>query len=133
VIVGYTFHVGDLFHVGHLHQLRECRKHCDFLVVGVLTDQAVASYKRLPLIPYPWRATLYEALECVDVVMPQNSRDPTANLKMVKPDVLFHGDDWADFPGQEYIESIGGQAVQTPYFWGISTTQIIETIREREL
>jgi len=42
-IVGYTFHAGDLFHVGHLHQLLQCRKHCDYLIVGVLTDRAIAS------------------------------------------------------------------------------------------
>ena len=131
-IIGYTFHAGDLFHVGHLHQLLECRKHCDTLIVGILTDQAIASYKRLPIIPYPWRAALYEALECVDVVMPQNSRDPTDNLKQVKPDILFHGDDWDDFPGKEWIEAHGGKAIQTPYFVGLSTTAIIQEIIHRE-
>lgn len=129
-VVGYTFHAGDLFHVGHLHQLMECREYCDYLIVGVLTDRAIASYKREPIIPFPWRARIYKALRCVDEVLPQNSRDPTDNLKLLQPDILFHGDDWGDFPGKEYIESIGGLAIQTPYFHGITTSSIIEQIRE---
>jgi len=47
----------------------------------------------------------------------------------LKPDILFHGDDWLDFPGKDYIESIGGQAIRTPYFYGISTLSIIEQIQ----
>ena len=130
MVVGYTFHAGDLFHYGHLHQLLECRKHCDYLIVGILTDRAIASYKRQPITPYPYRAAIYEALSCVDQVVPQDSRDPTDNLRTYKPDVLFHGDDWSDFPGKDYIESIGGRAVNTPYFYGLSTTSIIRIIKE---
>ena len=129
MIRGYTFHCGDLFHIGHLHQLQECRKHCDYLIVGVLTDQAIAAYKRLPIIPYFQRVMIYEALKCVDEVLPQDSRDPTDNLKQLKPDILFHGDDWPDIPGQGWIESVGGQLIRTPYFHGQSTTSIIEEIR----
>lgn len=128
-VIGYTFHAGDLFHVGHLHQLLQCRKHCDYLIVGVLTDRAIASYKKEPVIPYPWRARIYEALRCVDEVLPQNSRDPTDNLRLLQPDILFHGDDWEDFPGKEYMESIEAVAIQTPYFHGISTSSIIEQIQ----
>jgi len=132
MITGYSFHAGDLFHVGHLHQLLECRKHCDFLIVGLLTDQAIASYKRLPIIPYPFRAAVYEALSCVDVVVPQDSRDPTDNLKNLKPDVLFHGDDWDDVPGSEWIRARGGKVVKTPYFHGMSSSRIIEVVKERQ-
>lgn len=128
MVVGYTFHCGDLFHYGHLRQLEACREHCEYLIVGILTDQAIASYKRLPIIPYPWRAAVYEALRCVDRVVPQDSRDPTENLKWLQPDVLFHGDDWEDFPGQDWIEAHGGKAIKTPYFHPLSTTRIIETI-----
>lgn len=131
MVVGYTFHAGDLFHYGHLHQLLESRKHCDYLIVGILTDQAVASYKHWPIIPFLWRIAIYDALECVDQVVPQNSRDPTENLKLLAPDVLFHGDDWPDIPGREYIESIGGRVIVTPYFHGLSTTKIIKTVLER--
>ena len=129
-IIGYTFHAGDLFHVGQLHQLQESRKHCNYLIVGLLTDQAIASYKRMPVIPYLWRAELYEALRCVDKVVPQDSRDPTANLKNLNPDVLFHGDDWGEIPGREWMEANGKKVIETPYFHGISTSSIIERCLE---
>jgi cytidyltransferase-like protein len=130
MVIGYTFHCGDLFHYGHLRQLEMCREYCDYLIVGILTDQAIASYKRLPIIPYPWRVAIYEALKCVDKVVPQASRDPTENLELLRPDILFHGDDWEDFPGKDWIEAHGGQAIKTPYFYPLSTTRIIETILE---
>jgi len=129
--VGYTFHAGDLFHVGHLNQLRECKEHCGFLVVGVLTDQAITAYKRLPIIPYAWRADIYVAIKFVDLVVPQANRDPTDNLKMLNPDVLFHGDDCAQIPGRAYMKSIGGKVVLTPYFHGISTSSIMCEIIKR--
>lgn len=130
MIRGYTFHVGDLFHVGHLHQLEECRKHCEYLIVGVLTDQAVSGYKRSPIIPCSWRVEIYKALKCVDEVVIQDSRDPTTNLKRLKPDILFHGDDWLDIPGREWMESIGKCVIATPYFQGISTSDIIRRIQD---
>lgn len=129
-VVGYTFHAGDLFHVGHLHQLQESRKHCDVLIVGLLTDQAIASYKRLPIIPYPWRREIYEALFCVTEVVPQDSHDPTDNLKNLTPDILFHGDDWLAIPGREWMEANGKKVIVTPYFYGISTSSIIERCKE---
>ena len=129
-IVGYTFHVGDLFHVGHAHQLRECRKYCDVLICGLLTDESVESYKRKPIIPLLERMTIYSLLKCVDRVVSQDSRDPTENLKHYKPDILFHGDDWGDIPGKEWIEANGGRLIKTPYYQGQSTTKIIEKIND---
>ena len=126
---GYTFHGGDLFHRGHLHQLIECRKHCDYLIAGVLTDAALASYKRRPIIPYLWRAAIYEAIIHVDEVVMQDSRDPTENLRLYKPDILFHGDDWDDIPGTEWMVAHGGKVIKTPHFHDISTTKIIEAIQ----
>jgi choline-phosphate cytidylyltransferase/glycerol-3-phosphate cytidylyltransferase len=132
MIKGYSFHAGDLFHVGHLHQLKESRKHCDFLIVGLLTDHAVASYKRPPIIPYPYREAIYNALEMVDKVVPQDSRDPTDNLKNLQPDVLFHGSDWEEVPGREWMEQNGKKVVITPYFYGMSTSEIIRRCRESQ-
>jgi len=128
--IGYTFHAGDLFHYGHLQQLLRCREHCDYLIVGILTDQAIASYKKPPIVPYPWRAAIYAALRCVDEVVPQDSRDPTDNLKNLEPDVLFHGDDWENIPGSEWMEAHGGKMIKTPYFHGLSTSKIRELVTE---
>lgn len=130
-IVGYTFHVGDLFHRGHLHQLEQCRDFCDFLIVGVLTDQAVATYKRIPVIPYPWRAAIFDALEIVDMVVPQNARDPSGNIRILKPNVYFHGDDWPEIPGEEAIKELGGKLIRTTRLYDITTTQIMKEVVDR--
>ena len=132
VITGYTFHGGDLFHVGHLHQLKECRKYCGRLIVGVLSDRALASYKRPPVIPYEDRAKIYRAIKYVDAVIKQDSRDPTKNLVKLKPNILFHGDDWSEIPGKEWIEKHGGKLITTPYFQDVTTSEIIQTIKERD-
>lgn len=127
--IGYTFHAGDLFHVGHLHQIRMCREHLeegDLLIVGVLTDKAIQAYKREPIVSLEQRMVIYESLRDVDLVMVQMSRDPTDNLKIVRPHMLFHGDDWDTIPGSECMEEWGGRVVKTPYLHGISTSDIID-------
>jgi len=132
MITGYTFHVGDLFHIGHLSQVLECKEHCDYLIVGVLTDQAAAHYKRLPVIPYVWRAAIFEALKAVDKVVPQNSRDPTGNLKDLQPDILFHGEDWGEIPGTEWMKANGKKVIKTTYYHGLmSTSMSLEDIVAR--
>jgi len=130
-VVGYSFHVGDMFHRGHLHQLQQCKEHCDFLIVGALTDQAVATYKRIPVIPYIWRAEIIEAIGIVDMVVPQNSRDPSANIRLLQPNVLFHGDDWPDIPGEDAIKELGGKLIRTIHAYDITTTQILKEINDR--
>ena len=67
MIVGYSFFVGDLFHVGHLNQLELDRGYCDFLIVGVLTSEAV-NYKPKPIIPLEERMRIFRALRAVDLV-----------------------------------------------------------------
>lgn len=132
-VVGYSFHAGDLFHPGHLHQLEQCVPHCDFLIVGLLTNEAIASYKREPIVPLKWRIKIYEALRMVDLVVVQPGRDPTPVLEILQPDVLFHGDDWIEIPGKEWMESRGKKCVATPYKYGWKcTTEIIQAILDRE-
>ena len=131
--VGYAFVVADLFHVGHLQFLETAKKHCDYLIVGVLTDNAVESYKRRPVIPFSERMRIVGALKCVNAVVIQPHRDPTETMKSlhegVEISLLFHGDDWKTVPGAEYIESIGGKLVKLPYYKEQTTTKIIEKIR----
>ena len=132
--VGYAFVAGDVLHVGILRLLRFARGLCDFLIVGVLTDEAVASYKRSPIIPFDERVDIISSLKYVDMVVAQNSRDTTETLKgLVKEgwniELLIHGDDWPEIPGADYIQSIGGRVVRTPYYTLQSTTKIIDKIR----
>lgn len=130
-IVGYSFGAWDLLHIGHLNQLKEAKKLCDYLIVGVFTDEVLESFKRKPIIPQWERALMLWAIKHVDAISIQYSIDPTERLKQIQPDILFHGDDWDEIPGAEYMESIGGKVITPPYTKGVSTSGIIKTIEER--
>lgn len=95
MIVGYTTGVFDMFHIGHLNIIRRAKEQCDYLIVGVSTDEVVESYKHhKPIIPYEQRAAIVEAIKYVDEVVPQTTMDKTNFLKQRHFDVMFHGDEW---------------------------------------
>lgn len=95
MIIGYTTGVFDMFHIGHLNILRRAKEKCDYLIVGVSTDECVESYKhKTPVIPYDQRAAIVEAIKYVDEVVPQKSMDKLEFLKQRHFDVMFHGDEW---------------------------------------
>ena len=83
----------DILHIGHLNIINEGAKYGD-LTVGVLTDKAIASYKRLPFLPYETRSKTVESIKGVKNVIPQETLDYTENLLKLKPDYVIHGDDW---------------------------------------
>ncbi len=127
----YTSVVGDLFHIGHLRLLERAKKLGDYLIVGVITDEGVAAYKRVPIIPHEQRMKIIEAISCVDKVVSQHQRDGTENILKLKPDILTRGDD-AFIEGEvECIKKLGGKFIPLPYTKGISTTEIIKKINER--
>jgi len=132
--VGYAFVVGDLLHCGHLNFFEECRKHCNFLIVGVYTDELAMTYKRKPIITFNHRLRLISALRVVDMVVTVGNKDCTPMLKKLtkagwKISFLFHGDDWKHVKGTKYIESIGGRLIQPKYFKETNTTMIVKKIR----
>ena len=135
MIVVYTYVVGDLLHIGHLRCLQQAKALGDYLVVGVLTDSAVMAYKRIPVIPFEQRIELINNLKCVDETVRQDNVDPTETIKVLStvPDILTHGDDWDDdFPGAEYMHSIGKLAICTKYTKGICTTDLIYKLMNHE-
>ena len=85
----------DLIHPGHINILNRAAE-LGQVVVGVLTDKAVASYKRLPYMDYDQRAEVVSNLKSVYEVIPQNTLDYTENLRSLKPDYVVHGDDWKE-------------------------------------
>ena len=142
IITGYAFVVGDLLHYGHLRFLRKCKEHCDYLIVGVYTDELTMTYKRKPIIPFEERIEMIAALRIVDEVRKVENIDTTPMLKRLVAEgynvkYLFHGTDWTKVLGEEYIKSIGGELTQSPYgpteddsiIW-LNTTGIIKKIRE---
>lgn len=93
--IGYTTGVFDLFHIGHLNILKQAKENCDYLIVGVSTDECVFSYKnKIPTIPFNERAAIVEAIKYVDKVVPQKEMDKMKAWEENKYDILFHGDDW---------------------------------------
>ncbi len=137
--VGYAFVVGDLFHYGHLHFLKECKKHCDFLIVGVYTDELTMTYKRRPIIPFEERIEIIQSLKPVDLVVTVHNRDCSHMLKKLIDDgwnikYLFHGTDWDPEKdddlkrSKEWIESMGGKLIQPKYYEGRTTTSIIKEV-----
>ena len=83
----------DLIHHGHINIIMEARK-LGKVVVGLLTDEAIASYKRVPLLNFEQRKMVIENLAGVERVIVQTTLDYVPNLRKVKPEFLVHGDDW---------------------------------------
>lgn len=95
MIIGYTTGVYDMFHVGHLNLLKRAKEKCDYLIVGVSTDECCESYKhKRPVIPYEQRAAIVAAIRFVDEVVPQENMNKLDFLKQRHFDVMFHGDEW---------------------------------------
>lgn len=120
----------DLIHPGHINIIKEATKLGE-VTVGLLTDEAIASYKRLPFLTYEQRKTVIEQIKGVCDVLPQFSLDYSYNLKEIKPDYVVHGDDWGSGiqkgTRQRVIETLdewGGKLIEVPYTPGISSTQL---------
>jgi phosphoenolpyruvate mutase len=132
----YVAMSADILHPGHLNILNEAMKLGD-VTVGVLTDRAVASYKRIPYMTYEQRSAVVSALKGVLRVIPQETLDYVPNLEAERPDYVVHGDDWKEGVQRvtrqrvvEVLEKWGGQVVDIPYTTGISSTQLNNAIRE---
>lgn len=131
-IIGYTTGVFDLFHIGHLNILRRAKEQCDYLIVGVSTDELCESYKhKAPIIPFEERRAIVEAIRYVDEVVPQCDRDKFAAWQRRHFDRMFVGDDWKGTPLFEELEKqfaeVGVEIVYFPYTKGTSST----TLRDR--
>lgn len=137
--MGKIVYVGmsaDIIHPGHLNIIKEARKYGE-VIVGVLTDAAIASYKRLPYLDFEQRKIIVENIKGVSKVVPQETLDYVPNLKKYKPDYVVHGDDWksgvqADIRRRviETLAEWGGKLIEPPYTKGISSTKLINAIRE---
>jgi rfaE bifunctional protein nucleotidyltransferase chain/domain len=123
----YTAGVWDLFHHGHLNILNNSKKLGDILVVGVLTDEGAAAYKRKPIQDQATRMAAIRSIQCVDSAVFQSDTDPTPQLEMIRPHIFTHGDDWKRLiRGQETLDRLGIEFVLLPYTKGISTTELIK-------
>lgn len=134
-----TVYVGmsaDLIHPGHLNILEHAAKLGD-VTVGLLTDAAIASYKRLPHLTFEQRRAVVASLKTVHEVVPQETLDYVENLRKYKPDFVVHGDDWTTGvqrkTRQRVIDALaewGGELVEPAYTEGISSTQLHEALKQ---
>lgn len=132
-IIGYTTGVFDMFHIGHLNILKNAKAHCDYLIVGVSTDEVVESYKnQVPIIPFEERFEIVSAIKYVDEVVPQTSMNKMEAYEKLKFDVLFHGSDWKGSDMYNKIikdfSKIGVDVVFLPHTEGTSSTMLREKL-----
>lgn len=126
----------DLVHPGHLNILCKASE-LGSVTVGLLTDAAIASYKRIPYMSFEQRKMVIENIKGVASVVPQDTLDYTNNLKNIKPDYVVHGDDWKEGVQQKTRQQVidtlkewGGELVEVPYTQGISSTQLNSALKE---
>ena len=131
--VGYTTGVFDMFHIGHLNILRRAKEQCDYLIVGVSTDELVKEYKnKTPIIPFEERAEIVQSIDCVDRVIAQENRDKYEAWRELKFDVMFVGGDWKGKPlfmkVEEEFKKVGVDVVYFPYTKDTSSTILREKL-----
>jgi len=126
----------DLLHPGHINILKEATKLGD-VTVGLLTDKAIASYKRLPFMNYNQRKEVVENIKGVLNVIPQETLDYRVNLEKIKPDIVVHGNDWKEGiqskTRTQVIDTLskwGGKLIEPNYTDGISSTQLNNALKE---
>ena len=126
----------DLVHPGHMNILKVGASLGE-VTVGLLTDKAIASYKRLPYMTYEQRKAVIENIKGVKEVIPQDTLDYRPNLELIKPDIVVHGDDWKEGvqskTRQQVIDTLaqwGGELIEPDYTDGISSTALNKSLQE---
>jgi phosphoenolpyruvate phosphomutase / 2-hydroxyethylphosphonate cytidylyltransferase len=125
-----------LIHPGHLNVLRKAAQLGE-VTVGLLTDRAIASYKRLPYMKFEDRRAVVSSLKYVFEVVTQETLDYVPNLRKFRPDFVVHGDDWREGVQRKVREDVmntlaewGGELVEVPYTKDISSTQLNKALKE---
>lgn len=130
----YLGMIGDIMHPGLINIITEGAKYGD-VMIGLFTDKAIATHKRLPYLTYDQRKAVIEKIVGVKTIVPQDDWSYVPNLVKYKPDYIIHGDDWKEGPAKylrdevfKVMESLGGQVVEIPYTKGISASGLKQTI-----
>jgi len=131
--IGYTTGAFDLFHIGHLNILKRAKELCEFLIVGVSTDELIKSYKhKWPTIPYNERIVIVEAIRYVDKVVPQETRDKMEAYKEYCFDVMFVGDDWKGSElfskVEKELKNYGSEVIYFPHTKHTSSTLLTKAL-----
>ncbi len=125
--VVYAYVVGDIVHIGHLRHLRKAKESGDYLIVGVLTDEATMEKKPEPMISFEERLETIRELKVVDEAIPQETYSPIGNIKMIKPDIVIESESHAPSDIKEVrivVASYGGEVIVNSYYNPQSSTKI---------
>ena len=124
----------DTIHHGHINLIRAAKK-LGYLIVGLLTDKAIASKKRLPLLNWEQRKKILEDIDGINKIVPQYEWDYSKNLKKIKPNIMVHGDDWKNNEEKDHrkrtlktLKEIKAKLIEIPYTKGITSSIIRERI-----
>ena len=132
----YVGMCADLIHHGHLNIIKEAKKYGE-VIVGLLTDSAIASYKRLPALSYEERKIVVENIVGVSKVIPQETLDYIPNIEELKPNYVVHGDDWKEGVQKQVRQGVidklnewGGEVIDVPYTKGVSSTELHNHLKD---
>lgn len=133
MIIGYTTGVYDMFHIGHLNILRRAKEQCDYLIVGVSTDELVQHDKnKTPIIPFEERYAIVEAIKYVDKVVPQPNKNKLEAWEKYHFNKMFVGSDWKGTETwirfEEQFEPLGVEIIYLDHTDGISSTILREKL-----
>lgn len=130
----YLGMIADIMHPGLINIIQEGAKHGE-LMIGLFTDKAIATHKRLPYLTYEQRKTVVENIQGVSKVVPQDEWSYVPNLIRYKPDYIIHGDDWLEGPDKYIREEVfkvmkaqGGEVIEIPYTKGITSSGLAKEL-----
>ncbi len=134
MVIGYTTGVYDMFHIGHLNVIRKAKEQCDYLIVGVSTDELVQKEKgKTPVIPFNERVDIVSALKYVDEVVPQIDKNKFSAWEKYHFNKMFVGSDWKGSPQwnefERQFKPYGVEIVYLPHTDGISSTKLTGVIK----
>lgn len=134
-IIGYTTGVYDMFHIGHLNIIKRAKEMCDYLIVGVSTDELVQQEKgKTPIIPFQERMAIVSAIKYVDEVVPQIDKNKLGAWEKYHFRKMFVGSDWKGTPQwnhfEEQLAPMGVDIIYLPHTDGISSTKLTYIIKK---
>ncbi len=130
----YLGMIADIMHPGLINIINEGAKYGD-VIIGLYTDKAIATHKRLPYLTYEQRETVVRSIHGVSEVVPQDDWSYVPNLLRYKPDYIIHGDDWLEGPDKyirdevfKVMEDLGGKVIEIPYTKGITSSGLADEL-----
>lgn len=130
----YLGMIADIMHPGLINIINQGAKYGD-VIIGLFTDRAIATHKRLPYLSYDQRKKVVESINGVSEVVPQDDWSYVPNLRKYKPDYIIHGDDWKDGKAKplrdevfKVMKELGGEVIEIPYTYGIDSSSLAKEI-----